>query len=580
MRSVWTASHPLSELTLHHDWDLMVAASESLRLYLGGHGSVPSWNLLLCRGRPELATPYAWTLAWPSLFAYALPANWDLIALWVTMTVAGFLGTGALLTRFGASRLGALSGAALFCLNGYFASRFNVGHASFAFLHLVPLLMLCFESFRAATLAGRSTDRSLLSLGAVTWLLFTGGLPYAVFHLYPAFLLQVLFRTLPLRRMMGWSQVLRVGGLPLAAHAVGILLAGYKLVPVALWQLLHPRQGVVEESYSPGTVLANFTRFAPGSYDVDWIGGRSFASQFWPLWEYNAYVGVPALLLAGGALVLMLAARLRGARRWQTSPGVLALCVSTALLGMLLALGNGPPRPAALLRDLPLLSGVRAFPRYQILVLFAVSVLVSVAISRVRVRVLGGLLAAACCLPGIVQTGSLVHHIDYLTPGELARLNPLPPAAEVPRFAPGEPHPETHAQASRLFLLRHGYWVANCEEQVLLPWADLPASTGWLPLSEPPPARMSRLTGREIVLRYPAELATDVRLNIPLLDGYRTSIAPLDRRGPDAVFRAADLRGAELTISAHFPYDRPAWAASALGLVAAGIFWGARRRGG
>jgi hypothetical protein len=372
--------------------------------------------------------------------------------------------------------------------------------------------------------------------------------------------------------------------LSLTAHAIGILLAAYKVVPVALWQRLHPRAGVVAESYGPATVLANLTRFVAGPYAVDWVGGRTFPGQFWPLWEYNAYVGAPAVLLAVATLAMLLGRRGRGV---PAAPGVLALAGTSAVVGLALSLGNGSGRPAALLRHLPLLGGIRAFPRYQILLVFSIAVLAALGLTRAAAwgrsggrgrPVLVGLLAAACCVPGVLQTASLVYRVEYLTPAELADMNRLPPLRGVPRFAPGRPHPETHAQASRLFLLRRGYWVANCEEQVRLPWPPVPESVPWVPLSDPPPVRVARLTGHAITLSYSPDLATDVRLHIPLHDGVESTVVPRERRSSAALYARDDLRGRELTLSARFPSERSGWAGSALGLLAGALLLAARRR--
>jgi len=96
---VWTADEPLSDLTLFGDWDYMASMVSSLRIHLFEHGTIPTWNFLLCGGRPELAIPSSWAWAWPSLLAYTLPPNAALLTLWLSMTAIGILAMRSLLLR-------------------------------------------------------------------------------------------------------------------------------------------------------------------------------------------------------------------------------------------------------------------------------------------------------------------------------------------------------------------------------------------------------------------------------------------------------------------------------------------------
>ena len=89
----WEAEQSLSSLTFWADWDPVTSMILSLRIHLFEYGTIPSWNFMFCGGRPELSVPYSWAYTWPSLFAYALPPNHAIIAVWVAMTGVGLFAT-------------------------------------------------------------------------------------------------------------------------------------------------------------------------------------------------------------------------------------------------------------------------------------------------------------------------------------------------------------------------------------------------------------------------------------------------------------------------------------------------------
>ena len=152
----WTAEESLSELTLNFDWDSTSSMIAMLRVHLYEYGIVPTWNFGFCGGRPELAAPISWAYTWPSLVAYALPPNQAVIALWLLMTAVGFLATRRVLYRWCRDDTAALLGASVYAFSGYFVARFNVGHAGFAFFHLVPVLLLLFDEAFERQMTGTS----------------------------------------------------------------------------------------------------------------------------------------------------------------------------------------------------------------------------------------------------------------------------------------------------------------------------------------------------------------------------------------------------------------------------------------
>ncbi len=245
-----TTEASLSDLTPFADWDPVLSTILSLRTYLFEHGAIPTWNYMLCGGRPELSVPFSWAYTWPSLFGYSLPPIHAVIAVWIVMTAVGFSSLRGLLRRWGADSLGASTGACLYAFSGCFAARFEAGHISVAFFHLVPLLMLLFEIGFARALAGQPMFGAALMTTLGSFLFMSAGLPHALMHFYPAFLLLVALRVAQTAGARGTTRSLRAAAVPITAHALGLWLAAYKLWPVIQWQLAYPRQRVMFEFYS------------------------------------------------------------------------------------------------------------------------------------------------------------------------------------------------------------------------------------------------------------------------------------------------------------------------------------------
>lgn len=252
-----------------------------LRVHLFEHGTIPSWNFAMCGGHPELAVPFSWAWAWPSLLAYALPPGPAILAAWAGLTALGFLSVRALLRRWTGSRRGAFLGACVYAFSGYFAAHFNVGHANFAFFHLVPAMMLLFEVAFARRLGGRSAAGATAASTLLAFLFFTSGVPHALVHFYPAFLLLIAFRGLAAARAGARRSALRAAAPLLAAQGLAAWLAAYRLWPVIRWQIAFPRESAGPEAYGLGEILLASVRWIPvgGLLTLDpWQGGAGSAS--------------------------------------------------------------------------------------------------------------------------------------------------------------------------------------------------------------------------------------------------------------------------------------------------------------
>ncbi len=586
---VWTAEEPLSDLTMLGDWDYMASMVSSLRIHLFEHGTIPVWNFLLCGGRPELAVPSSWAYAWPSLFAYALAPNVALLAVWLLATVAGILAMRALLRRWTGSLLAANAGACLYALNGYFGARFFAGHVSFACFHLIPILMLAYERAFDGEIAGRRGNTPLILLAAVSFLFFSAGLPHALFHAYPIFLLLVVFRLGVAAREVGWGRALGVTGTLLLAHFLGASMAAYRIWPAVQWQLGQPRQNVSAESYSLWQVFGNTLTFVP-DYRSDFVR----AWHRYPSVGSNAFVGPGPWLAATAVLFAEIwRARPRARRERALGQGPASdriarglpwLGLALVAAGLLLALGTAHPwGPASLFPHLPLVSGIREMARYQILTIFGLSILLATGLARLSVirggrlnPFLAAALFLAICGPAAVQAIILAWNVratpNRLIERQYAARDPQAP----PELIGAQPGPAL-ATDHVTVLLSKGYWIANCLEDLTLPEPRVALYAGHRsPLSSPPPDRLVRLTRDAVTLSYPRGLREDVLVHLPTLPTFRYSVPPRTFILNRPVFGSDGLVGRDLTIQGLYPGPREGALASLGALGLAVVFFAAR----
>ena len=597
--SAWTAKERLGDLSLHADWDSVASMIEALRIYLFDHGTVPTWNFFFCGGRPELAVPYSWAFTWPSLFAYAFPPNQAIVAVWMAMSVVGFAATRALFLRWTGSRLGAFFGAGLYVSSGMFVKAFQFGHVSWAFYHLVPVLMLLFER----TLEGgwSRARRNLSWLTVASFCFFTSGLPHALIHFYPALLLLVALRLVSSVASGRSNPAIGLGFASVGAHLIGLVLAMYKLWPAVAWQVAHPRPGVWNATQSLGRVFR---------ITVTWNTSEPFFA--------NLFLGPVAWLIAAyvlSELVRRFVSR-RSNRAGSTplsagpTPLILGFLLPLVGAGLMLALGTGDPSyPGYWLQRLPLFDGVRVFARFLVLTVFGLSGFVAFGLAwiaagggvarwRPGLAVVAGLSVLG---PVLVHGGLRLRAMPAIPLREIQDSyavlgSPTPPEMLVlrPRVFRGFGRPGRPGHASAA--LRGGYWIANCRSDLALPHVFLPEprsvknlapETGWtlapagvpIPLSDPPPHRIRRIGHDRIVLEYAPDFRGAVDLNLSVMETFRFNAEP-SWRGPGLVrFEEGGLDRGRIVMQARYGGPREGLAASLVGLgVAAGFFlWVARR---
>jgi hypothetical protein len=536
----------------------------SLRIHLFEHGTIPVWNFQFCGGRPELALPWSWAWTWPSLFAYVLPPNQAILAVWAVLTLLGVASCAALLRRWTGSWLAGATGACVYAFCGYFAVTFVAGHVTFAFFHLVPLLMLLFERGLEARLGGREgwSDAALATLASFA--LWSGGLPHAIFHFLPAFGALVVVRVAAAARLRGGGRALRAAALPIAAHGLGLWLAAYKLWPVAAWQLLHPRPNVYPESRGTLGVLGGLAGLVPDFWSGALLGPRD---PF--VLGGSAYLGPAPWLVAALGLAHLVRGRPGGVAGGRP-PDRLAggLAVALVGLGVALALGNANPwSPASGFRHFPILSGVRGFVRYEILTVFGVAVLVAHAVAGSRR--MRGWLALLTVAPLLAQAAFLAWRIPARPDAAILSGYPAPPPPDLPEFV-GARH---GLRMDRTALLRAGYWIANCYDNIALPVPRVEARlAARVPLAEPPPERLVALGRDRIALDFAARTEGLVRLTLPRLEGFEYDAPVHAMQEGRARFLASELHGGRLTVRARYPGVREgAWASAAGGAAALGL---------
>jgi hypothetical protein len=565
---VWTLGEPLSELSLPFDWDSVASMIGSLRVYALEHGSIPVWNFTFCGGRPELAVPFSWAWTWPSLFAYLLPPNPAILAVWALLTAAGALATRALLLRWTGDSGAAALGALLYAGSGYFGAHFNVGHASFAFLHLVPVAMALFEAGLARRLRGEPARRAVFGCGLGAFLFATAGLPHALLHFYPAFAALVVLRAVSAARAQGLARAARALRPLLVAHALGLGLAAYKLWPALRWQLDRPRPRAFSEAHGLLEVLADTLRFVPA--------GGSLALQPWlelRAWEQHAFVGPGAWALA--ALALGLAA---GRARPGPQAGVAAWAAALVATGVALALGNGhPASPARVFGALPLLDGVRAFGRYQVLTILGLATLAAqgfaalraLTASRPALRWLPAALFVATAGPVAAQAAGFVWNLSATRNEAILAWYGSPPRPDPPQLMGIARVPMARA-GHQTALLERGYWIANCYENLTLPGGALALPEGArVPLTDPAPTRLSSLGRDRLELELPRGGGGFVEIELRVPEGFETSAPAIRRGGPRIRVRRGDVAGDTLAIAAAYRGPREGALASAAAAIAA-----------
>lgn len=478
----------IADGALFFDWDYHAGNFASLRAYLFEHHTIPLVNFYLCGGKPELANPQSYAFTWPSLFAYLFRPNVAVLTLALFMMACGAAFTGLLLYRWTRSVTAAATGACVYTFNGYFLSHFRVGHLTFSFCHLVPLLILLYDVTLEARIAGRPWRKPAAGLALASFAFFTAGLPIAFLYFYPALLLFGAFRLAE-----GWlagrgRAVLRASLVPLAAHGMGLWLALYKFWPVVMYQLRFPRSGLFDESHTLAELAGNLVTPHPENHETDAVIGLTALAA--------------GLVVALGALVRIGYPKQRSRERetWALAWYALALVA----VGTLMSLGNANPAGPAFVLGRTLLKAVRFYSRYQILTVLGFALLCALAVRLAESAFAGRTARAASGLAvalaiGVPLGACALSEKPWVTPviarDVLERQLGIAKKIAAPEYL-------ERTVAADAFVIERGYWIPNCYEAIQVPYPklDYGRESKLHPIGNPPPARLVELGASHVTL--------------------------------------------------------------------------------
>ena len=320
------------------------------RIGLQMDGHLPAWNPFISNGEPLFNNAFNYLFnpfhSLPLLLAGAVAGS--KAALLIALLLAGVNMT--LLARtLGMSRFGALLAAGLWLMSGQIAGKFAAGHFQLGLSLSWPPLVLA-----ALLWTTRTHSRAApVAFGAAFALLFyAGNITYTLHTLIAVAALgaHALWKHRSERRQM-------LGRLALAA-AFAFGLSALLFIPV--WQtrafVSHESQqftpeGGLQGAYSLAQAVANLlTRWS------DWSALENAPSLMSRAVDY-AYIGLPTVLLALIAIVLLVIPRFR---RWASADraGEWGVLIALALLMLIWGAGDNPV-VAWLYRRIPLLAEFR-----------------------------------------------------------------------------------------------------------------------------------------------------------------------------------------------------------------------------
>lgn len=559
---VWNQSDPIDTLTLNSDWDYMISSLRSLQIHWSQFKVVPVWNFMFCGGRPELANPQSFAFTWYSPLLYPFQPFAAFLILWALLSAVGGTAIFLLARQFGSSKIGAALTASCWCFNGYFASHFTTGHMMFAFMHLVPLvLLLCNHLFESPEEESSPRFRWKLAFIALgTFAFSTTGLPETLYYVFPAILLFFMAKW-TFGRIERKTELCRRVGMAFTAVISGLILSAYKLLPVLIWQVRNPRAGVVSEQTPIKEIFARSVGFIK---DYDNLFLSLFDKQTLCLWEYNWFVGLPIWTLAVlGAGVLLTRRGREGVGSISGAKSVGMWLLSLFVLGIWLSLGNEHPAGIArFFKFLPLIKEIRVFPRYTILAVMALALAGGIGLTSIerwmQTRLprhwqgiswgqglsIGLLLAAIS--PGIFQTLVLVKHIQSFRQSDVEAYVGLPKNDALLMYGihPGD---SGIGRSYHDFLLRQGYWIPECYDSMTL--LHPPTDKQKTALIASPMPEYYALTPASITFGFPAKLTTEVALRLATYPLTLFSAGMQKQGNGTWTAPAADMAGKSVTIS-------------------------------
>jgi hypothetical protein len=338
------------------DWDWVFSdAFQSLNGFLE-RGWFPFWTIQTRGGAPLAGNPESIS---QSPFVFILIAAGSLVGiklLLLWLVGIGMLGCHVLGKRWFRDPWAAAGFTFVFIFSGYFAIHLRVGHLMWAMFFLVPWILYFIDRL---LFAQRLYSRDAWGL-LIAMVLFILGPVYhsLVFFLIPVFICYMASRALKADGKRLW--------LVISVFVLAIIISLPRVIAITYWELINPRNILWSDRFSLIDIFRMlfipiedyYTPVHSGNYGI---------------WEYWAFIGVFSCILAAFGIL---------SREWWKW---FALCLLG--IGMILSLSNKQGMAfLALLHGLPILSSVRIYSRFLVLIVFGIALLVGGGITAIRCK--------------------------------------------------------------------------------------------------------------------------------------------------------------------------------------------------
>lgn len=293
--------------------------------------------------------------------------------------------------------------------------------------------------------------------------------------------------------------------------------------------------------------------------------------------EYNYFIGAGAWLLAiGAAFALLMRGRpLRLIEHMSLDPLIGRVSLTLIVVGAALALGDTHiVGPGQLLRAIPILEGIRALSRFQVLLVFGLVVLATAGFAMVidyttqgwRRRLAACALSLATLGPVLAQAGLLVWNLPALPHSLILDSYPVKKPGGAPLLVGAVRQRQNHRVGHELALLEAGHWVTNCRSDITDSDSVTMKPRAQSPLTSPAPLRIANLEYNKISLAYSTGQTGFVRWNLAHPDSLEFN-APIEEGRRRVRFDASHFDSAVLSATAVYPGPAQGARASLFGLA-------------
>lgn len=543
----------------------MISGGRALRHYLFEYGTIPFWNLFLCGGQPELQNPQSFAFTWASLFFYLLPPAPAIMGLWIVMSFVGALSVAKLLQIAGVRSWISWAASVSYVFCGFYGAHFNQGHATFAFFHLIPLMMWLITRHWSRLDDGVGESESGWVISSVVlsaFLFFSAPAIQAMVYIFPMVPVLILVLAATMRRARILRSIEFVMSVSLSL-LMGGLLASYKLIPVLFQSLSRRRDDIFAEQYSPVLFVRTFFQFVSRPERM-WQEYRT-SDLFYGWWEYSAFIS-PVLPMLSFTLVglwlwqcLFRSKVIRGGSDDKSGSRINSLqsrltCFAVLVIGVGLILSLGNAWWLAVVDQFPssfamvfkiFLQSVRVFPRYQVLAVFGMTLCSALALEHYAQWLFNGrktnpnrwipaAIAVLMAGPSVVQSGVMAKKIMAVPDREIIRFfqleNSLKDADEMGVTLLANRFLEMPGILSvQDLIIRRGHIVDECYDPFypVRPSYQSRNDRNLRTMVSPPKARLAKISSRSFNLEVAPDLDGTMTWNLPLVPEARFNPKPV-----------------------------------------------------